>query len=199
MGCWQLNVCQIYNLFFREFTFSCIDKFWKPYRKHTSHCFSQRSVLDMIPTFNKHVDILCQKLEEHVDEQVFDVNELTIKMSIDQVLENLLGCTNPDPSINGDVFEQLEDAISERMINPFYMPYITFRLSYMYKIHKLSRYMMNKVIAPLVDQKLKEIKDGKSNTEKPLFIDEVLNFEFDGKKLCYEDLIENIGSMFMAV
>uniref|UniRef100_A0A336M7T7 CSON006108 protein n=1 Tax=Culicoides sonorensis TaxID=179676 RepID=A0A336M7T7_CULSO len=171
-------------------------KIWKPMRKQTNLAFSQRCITNMFPVFNKHIDVLIKKIETHLNGPTFDINQLARHMGSAQVIENLMGYSDIQEELDLDLFESYEDQVIERVLNPFYQPWIVFRLSYMYQIHLKGRKLIHDIFGKIVNRRMQE--SHKINGEGKLFLDEMMRFEIEGKKLNYIDLVENIGLMYLA-
>ncbi|XP_063709865.1 probable cytochrome P450 313a1 [Culicoides brevitarsis] len=173
-------------------------KLWKPMRKQTNLAFNQRQINSMFPVFNKHVNILLQRIAAKVDGPTFDINQLTLRMGSAQVMENLMGYADIQEEIDTDLFELYEDQVTERMVNPLYQPWVVYRTSYMYQIQDKGRKALHEFFGRVVDRKMNEIKKIGKEPDGKLFLDEMFRFEHEGKKLSYIELVENIGLMFLA-
>lgn len=64
---------------------NCVDKLWKPVRKVANPMFNHKSVIAMSDKFNKHIDSLCEKLEEHLGQGSFDLLKLCIRFTMEQI------------------------------------------------------------------------------------------------------------------
>ncbi|XP_063708048.1 probable cytochrome P450 313a4 [Culicoides brevitarsis] len=168
---------------------------WRPLRKQTNVCFNLRAISSMYPVLNKYANRLLTDLEPHIDGPTFDINQLTLRMGGAQVMENLMGISGEEFVIDPFAFDKMEDIIMGRMFNPLYQLWPIYRLSDWYKSKKIANETIHKFFGKIID--VKGTPAETSNGAK-IFIDEMLRFENNGKKLYGKDLSETVGLMYLA-
>lgn len=167
-------------------------------RKQTNVCFSQRAISSMFPVLNKYTNRLLTDIEQHVGGPTFDINTHTLRMGGSQVMENLMGLSGEQYVVDAEVFDKMEDVIMGRMFNPLYQIWLTYRFSSMYKIKSLADRTIHKFFGNIVNVKEKGLKETKMDEGQKFFIEEMMRFEHNGKKMNFKDLTECVGVMYLA-
>lgn len=163
-------------------------------RKQTNVCFNQRAISAMYPVLNKYVNQFILDIEQHVGGKTFDLNPYALRMGGAQVMENLMGVNGEEFIVDAELFDKMEDIIMGRMFNPWYQLWPVYRLSSMYHIKKLANKTIHKFFGKVIDvqEKVEQEKNQK------IFIEEMMRFENNGKKIFGKDLAETVGLMYLA-
>lgn len=175
---------------------------WKPLRKGVNGAFSKKSIVTMTPAFNKHIDGLCDAIEEgYVNKgSTFDIYQLIARYEINKVVETMLNVNYNSSQHLVDTLQESTDNIGRRIFNPIYYPDVIYRFSSVYKKvrkgHELGKQIIRDVFGESFDEKRKRLPDmNNNNANNKIFIDELLKVEKDGRFLTYDEVVDNFKTI----
>ncbi|XP_063709174.1 cytochrome P450 4C1-like [Culicoides brevitarsis] len=174
---------------------------WKPLRKQLNPAFNQKSILSMQPMMNEHITKFAEEIGSHVGKEAFDVAPLIGRFEVAQMFKTMLDFDFvPDDELVNSISEATE-CISQRCANPFLCLDFFYKRSALGKKMRRAHNAANKAVRSFVlpnfeeRRKLAQQKESRSHMN---LLDYLLVTKKDGRFLTYDEIEENIKTMFMA-
>ncbi|XP_063709173.1 probable cytochrome P450 313a4 [Culicoides brevitarsis] len=174
---------------------------WKPLRKQLNPAFSQKSIHSMQPMMIEHITKFTEEIGSHVDKEAFDVSTLVGRFEVGQMFKTMLDCDFiPDDEFVNALAEGT-DNVSKRASDPIlFFDYFYERSEIGKKIrrsHNAANKVLRDFILPNFEERRKLAQQKESRSHMNL-LDYLLVTKKDGRFLTYDEIEENIKSVFMA-
>lgn len=179
-----------------------VDSEWKPIRKAINPAFSQRMSISFIPQFVKHFDQFSDKLEPYIGKGEFDINEISIDIGINLILEtNFMHDHFQDERMDPQLFEDYEDNVCTRVFKAYLHPDFLYNNSQLGKEDRVIIDKMRGIFRSVIELRRQNLLKGSSepvDESKHYFVDKIMKYQKDSLKDDDDISIDNAITVFMA-
>lgn len=184
---------------------------WKSHRKLITPTFHVKILEEFIEVFNSNINILINKLKDHVNGDEFDIYPYIKLYALDNICETAMGV-----AVNGQKDSESEyvkaiatlcDLIMYRAFRPWYQPDCIFNLSPLGRVQKKCLSILHNTTKNVVGTKKKELLektsvddiDDTGGKKKVAFLDLLLQSSVDNSGvLTDKDIQEEVDTLMFA-